>query len=518
MDDAGKGRVQSRRGGGRAARQQLRSAPLSEELRPVRPGLVGGTYKPLDTAAVTAIEDAVYQILDEIGLSQAPESGVEYMRSVGAIYGDDGRMRFPRKVIEETFEKATRNVTLHGRDPKYDLQLSGQRVHFGTAGAAVHIVDVVNNSYRDSQLADLYDAARITEQMDNVHFYQRPMVARDIEDPGEMDLNTIYACVKGTQKHIGTSFTEAHFMPDCISMLHDIAGGEEAWRARPFVSNSNCFVVPPLRFATESCLVMEEAVKAGMPVLLLSAGQAGATAPASIAGAVAQAVAEVIAGLVYVNAMVPGHPAILGTWPFVSDLRTGAMSGGSGEQGLLSAACAQMISHFNLPSGAASGMADAKMPDAQSGYEKGSTAVMAGLAGLNMVYEAAGMHASLMGFCLESLIIDNDMLGQCLRCVRGVEVNEKTLNLDVIRQVCTEGPGHYLGHDQTISLMQSEYIYPVIGDRSSPKEWEELNKPNLVQNATERKNRILNAGNPGFIDAELDAVLRQKYKIHLAAD
>ena len=518
MDDAGKVTVQSRRGGGRAARKQLRSSPLSDELRPVRPGLVGGTYKPLDAASVGAIEDAVYQILEEIGLSQAPESGIEYMRSVGAVYGEDGRVRFPRKVIEETFEKAARNVTLYGRNPKYDLELSGQRVHFGTAGAAVHMVDVANNSYRDSQLADLYDAARITEQMENVHFYQRPMVARDIEDPAEMDLNTIYACIKGTQKHIGTSFTEAPFMPDCISMLHDIAGGEAAWRARPFVSNSNCFVVPPLRFATESCLVMEEAVKAGMPVLLLSAGQAGATAPASIAGAVAQAVAEVLAGLVYVNAMVPGHPAILGTWPFVSDLRTGAMSGGSGEQGLLSAACAQMISHFNLPSGAASGMADAKMPDAQSGYEKGSTAVMAGLAGLNMVYEAAGMHASLMGFCLESLIIDNDMLGQCLRCVRGVEVNEKTLNLDVIKQVCMEGPGHYLGHDQTISLMQSEYIYPVIGDRSSPKEWEELNKPNLVQNATARKERILGAGDQGFIDAELDAMLRGKYKIYLTAD
>ena len=382
----------------------------------------------------------------------------------------------------------------------------------------MHLVDVANNAYRDSELADIYDAARIVEQMDNIHFFQRPMVARDIEDPGEMDLNTIYACVRGTKKHIGTSFNEAEHVPLCMSMLHDIAGGEEAWRAKPFVSNSNCFVVPPLRFATESCQVMEEVVKAGMPVLLLSAGQAGATAPASIAGAIAQAMAEVLAGLVYVNAMVPGHPAILGTWPFVSDLRTGAMSGGSGEQGLLSAACAQMVSHFNLPSGAASGMADAKMPDAQSGYEKGSTAVMAGLAGLNMVYEAAGMHASLMGFCLESLIIDNDMLGQCLRCVRGVEVTEKTLDLDVIKSVCMEGPGHYLGHDQTISLMQSEYIYPAVGDRSSPKEWEELGKPNLVQTATARKERILAQGNPGFIDAAMDQMLRGKYNIYLPQD
>ena len=493
----------------------MRAAPLSEELRPVRAGLAGGQYRPLDDAAVAAIDDAVHQILEEIGLSQAPDTGVAYMTSVGAIAGDDGRVRFPRALVDDMLAKAARNITLHGQDPKHDMLLSGSRVHYGTAGAAVHVVDVENNAYRESYLADIYDAARIVEKMDNIHFFQRPMVARDIEDPAALDLNTVYAAVKGTTKHVGTSFTEAPYVAPAVSMLHDIAGGEDKWRARPFVSNSNCFVVPPLRFATESCQVMEEAVKAGMPVLLLSAGQAGATAPAAIAGAIAQALAEVIAGLIYVNAMKPGHPCIVGTWPFVSDLRTGAMSGGSGEQGLLTAACAQMLGHFGLPSGAASGMADAKMPDAQSGYEKGSTAVMAGLAGLNMVYEAAGMHASLLGFCLESLIIDNDMLGQCLRCVRGVEVTETSLDIQAIKDVCLDGPGHYLGHQQTISLMQSEYVYPEVSDRSSPKEWEEKNKPVLVETAMARKDEILNSYFPEYITAQQDLILRQRHNILL---
>ena len=259
--------------------------------------------------------------------------------------------------------------------------------------------------------------------MDNIHFFQRPMVARDIEDPAALDLNTVYAAVKGTTKHVGTSFTEAlHFAP-ALSMLHDIAGGEDKWRVRPFVSNSNCFVVPPLRFATESCQVMEEAVKAGMP--------------------------------------------------------------------------------------------DSKIPDAQSGYEKGSTLVMAGLSGLNMVYEAAGMHASLLGFCLESLIIDNDMLGQCLRCVRGIEVNDQTIGIQVMKDVCMGGAGHYLGHDQTIGLMQMEYIYHELSDRSSPKEWEELGKPNLVAEAVKRKNQILSEFVPQHIPEELDARIRANYDIRL---
>ena len=505
----------ARRAGGRAARRMERAAPLADELRPVRAGLAGGQYRPLDDAAVKAIDSAVYQILEEIGLSQAPESGVRYMTAAGAIAGDDGRVRFPRALVDDMLAKAARNITLCGQDPKHDLLLSGSRVHYGTAGAAVHVVDVETNDYRESYLADIYDAARIVEKMDNIHFFQRPMVARDITDPAALDLNTIYAAVKGTTKHVGASFTEASFMAPAISMLHDIAGGEDKWRARPFVSNSNCFVVPPLRFATESCQVMEEAVQAGMPVLLLSAGQAGATAPAAIAGAVAQALSEVIAGLIYVNSMVPGHPCIVGTWPFVSDLRTGSMSGGSGEQGLLTACCSQMLQYYGLPGGAAAGMADSKTPDAQSGYEKGSTLVMAGLSGLNMVYEAAGMHASLLGFCLESLIIDNDMLGQCLRCVRGVEVTDESIGIDVMRDVCMGGPGHYLGHDQTISLMQTEYVYPALGDRSSPKEWEELGKPNLIAEAVKAKLDILQNFHPAHIAPELDDHLRAAYDIRL---
>ncbi|MGA1783525.1 MAG: trimethylamine methyltransferase family protein [Candidatus Puniceispirillaceae bacterium] len=505
----------SRRSGGREARRTLRAAPLAEDLRPVRAGLEGGNFKPLDAAAVKAVDATVYQILEEIGLSQAPDTGIKYMTEAGAVLGDDGRLRFPRALVEHTLAICGRHITLHGQNPKHDLLLSGSRVHYGTAGAAVHVVDVAKNEYRESYLADIYDAARIVEQMDNIHFFQRPMVARDIPDPADLDFNTVYAAIKGTTKHVGVSFTEAEYMKPVFEMLHMVAGGEDKWRARPFVSNSNCFVVPPLRFATDSCVVMEEAVRNGMPVLLLSAGQAGATAPASIAGAVAQALAEVVAGLIYVNAMKPGHPCICGTWPFVSDLRTGAMSGGSGEQGLLTSACAQMLQYYDLPGGAAAGMADAKMPDAQSGYEKGSTLVMAGLSGLNMVYEAAGMHASLLGFCLDSLIIDNDMLGQCMRCVRGIEVNETTLGVQVMKDVCMGGPGHYLGHDQTIKLMQTEYIYPVIADRSSPKEWEELGKPNLLDTARKRKEEILESPHPLHIPDALDQDLRARFNVLL---
>ncbi len=505
------------RSGGRAARRAARASALPDHLRPIRPGLEGGTYKPLTQTQVEQIHEAALTALETIGLADAPQSGIDYLVGAGCTLGEDGRIRFPRALVEDTIANANRSVTLRSRDGNTDLNLSGTRVHYGTAGAAVSMVDVHGREYRDSTVQDLHDAARICQQLDNIHFVQRPMVCRDIPDNLEMDLNTIYAACSGTFKHIGTSFTEPSHVAPAVEMLHMIAGGEDKWRERPFVSNSNCFVVPPMKFATESCEVMEECIKAGMPVLLLSAGMAGATAPSTIAGAITQATAECLAGLVYVNAVSAGAPAVFGTWPFGLDLRTGAMSIGSGEQALLTAGCAQMHQFYDLPGGAAAGASDSKLPDMQAGWEQMCSNVMAGLSGVNMVYEAAGMHASLLGFCFESLILGDDLIGQAQRCIRGIEVNEETLALDQIAEVCMGGPGHYLGTDATLSRMQADYVYPTFGDRTSPKEWAELGKPDLIDKATARKEEILSMPSPARFDPLLDAQIRAGFNIHLPA-
>ncbi len=336
----------------------MRAAPLAEDIRPVRAGLSGGRYKALGQSDLERIHESVLTVLETVGFANAIPSCIEALTRAGASHDADGRIRFPRNLVLATIRDAARNFTLCGQDPRHDMLVQGTRVHYGTAGAAVHVVDVEKREYRESLLQDIYDAARLVEGLDNIHFFQRPMVPRDIPDPLEMDFNTLYACVTGTSKHVGTSFTVRENVAPALEMLYAIAGGEEKFRARPFVSNSNCFVVPPMKFAEDACGVLEACVAGGIPILLLSAGQAGATAPAAVAGAVVQAVAEVLAGLVYVNALKPGHPAIFGTWPFVSDLRTGAMSGGSAEQALLTSACAQMAQFYDLPGGSAAGMAD----------------------------------------------------------------------------------------------------------------------------------------------------------------
>ena len=508
-------RIGSRRGGGRAARRAARAAPLPENLRPVRAGVEGGAYTPLGESDVGRIHETALRALEEIGLADAPPSGIEALTSVGAELGDDGRVRIPRKVVEKMLAVAARDVTLHGQDPRNDLRPGGTRVHYGTAGAAVHVYDPALRDHRDPTMQDLYDSARLVDALDNIHFFQRTLTCRDTEDPTELDLNTLYVCISGTTKHVGTSFTSEERARRGLEMLHRVAGSESAWRARPFVSNSNCFVVPPLRFATESCQVMEVLIRGGMPILLLSAGQAGATAPASLAGAVAQAVAECLAGVVSCTSMrsspairrssVPGRSS-----PTFAPARCPAARGSRRSS-------ARPVGKWRGTTTCRAGR-PARCPTprhrtCRPATSAGSPTSWPAFSGLNLVYESVGMHASLLSHCLESLVIDNDVLGVCLRCVRGIEVNDDTLALETMRGVCLSGPGHYLGHEQTLRLMQSEYVYPGVGDRTSPKEWLEAGKPELLARAREATARLLSEHFPRHVPDDVDEQLRAAFPI-----
>ena len=504
-----------KRSGGRAARKASRAAPIPDHLKPAGPGESGGHYKPLSDSDVDAVAANVLRILEEVGFKDATAHCIEVCTGAGAVMGDDGRLRMPGQVVEHALNVAARNITLHGQDPAHDVLLSGSRVHFATAGAAVMIADSRKNLYRESTAQDLYDLARIADCCEHIHIFQRMCVLRDIADNYEMDLNTLYCAISGSSKHIGTSWTAASHLEKSLDLLHTVAGSEENWRARPFVSQSNCFVVPPMKFATDALECLRVAVEGGMPVLLLSAGQAGATTPPCLAGVVSQAWAECLGGLVYLNAIKPGAPAILGAWPFVSDLRTGAMSGGSPEQGLVSAACAQMANHFDLPFGTASGMTDSKMPDLQAGAERAYTLLPAALGGSNIIYEAAGMYASLLGACPESLLLDNDILGAVLRVTRGIQVNEESLGFETLKDVCINGPGHYLGSEQTLQVMQSEYLYPDFADRSTPMDWEDSGKPLALDKAIARRDEILASHYPKHISDETDTEVRKNFPIFL---
>ncbi|MGH7186055.1 MAG: trimethylamine methyltransferase family protein, partial [Pseudomonadota bacterium] len=226
--------LQAGRRGGREARRALRAQPLPENQRPVWPGMAGGRYKPLAEGDVGKIHRAALDVLEQVGFADAIPSGIEVMTAAGAKLNDTGRLTFPRALVEDTLAKAARHFVLHGQDPRHDLEPWGRRVYFGTAGAAVHIVDPISGEYRESTVKDLFDIARIVDTLDHIHFFQRAIVCRDLPDPFEMDFNTCYASVIGTAKHVGTSWVAPDQLEASLQMLHMIAGGEDKWRKRPF--------------------------------------------------------------------------------------------------------------------------------------------------------------------------------------------------------------------------------------------------------------------------------------------
>lgn len=501
-----------RRGGGRAARVASRRNPLSADQRPVRPGLSGGRYAPLSLSAMQQVYDTALELLERVGMGSPVDAFIDAVTKAGGWMDDEGRLHYPRAVVERAITTAAKTWVWHGFDDKHSIEVGGDTVHFGTAGAAVLMHEHETNSFRPSTARDVYDCARLVDHLDHIHFFVRTVVARDIEDPRLLDLTTAYAAVAGTTKPVGTSFFDAAHVYETAEMLDVMAGGDGAFRRRPFVVANNTFVVPPLRFATESAQAMVAQVEVGMPINLLSAGQAGATSPAALAGSLAQTLAECLAALTSVNLIRPGHPCVMGMWPFVSDLRTGAMSGGSGEEGLLNAAAAQIVNWLGLPSGVAAGMADSKVPDNQAGHEKALNVALAGHAGSNLVYESAGMLGSLLACSFEALVIDNDMLGAINRTIRGIEVNEKSLSADLIAEVVA-GPGHFLGSQQTIDMMQTEYLYPTVGDRNTPDNWVDSGSLDAQDRAHIQAQKILADYHPSHIGPDIEALVRSRFPI-----
>ena len=494
-------------------RERRRNAQPAAATPVVRPGMAGGQYRPLTGEQVARIVEAALVVLEEIGVEVMPSPCQDVWRRAGArIETERNRVYVPRQLVAEALEVAAREVRLCGQSPEHDLRLGGTRVYLGTGGAAVKVLDL-DGQVRHSRLRDLFDIGRMVQALDNIHFYLRPVVARDI--PVDLlDTNTYYASLVATRKHVmGNCFTVGS-VREVVRLASLIVGGEDALRQRPVVSWTNCWTVSPLRFAPETVEVLDEIVRQGMPVAISSAPQAGATAPVTLAGTLVQLTAEQLSGLTYVNLLHPGHPALLGYVPSVADLRTGSFSGGSPEFALMNAAAAQIAQHLGLPVYNSSALTDSKVPDVQAGYEKGISSVTAALAGANFIHHSAGFLESLLAVAYEQYVIDDDINGAVMRMVRGIEVTDETLAVDVIREVVL-GEGHFLGHPQTLSRMNDEYYYPHTADRRSRGDWEEAGARDMRDLARQKARELLTTEWPTHIPDEVDARVRAEFDIRL---
>jgi trimethylamine--corrinoid protein Co-methyltransferase len=506
MPDTGK----TRRAGGRAERLEKRAAkPVFD---PCPPGQRGGQYKPLSDSDMHAIYTTALRLLADLGMGEVPPRLFDDLTAAGAQVLPGGRLGFPRALVEDAIAAAAKTFVLHGRDDTRSIEVGGDRVHFGTGGAAVQTLDLDTQLYRPSTLQDLHDFTRLQDTLENVSWFTRCCVATDVPDNFELDVNTAFALICNTTKPTATSFTLAEYVAPIVQMLDIAAGGDGAFSKRPFLKAHISPVISPMRYGADAVDVVYECIAHNIPMSCITAAQSGATAPATLAGFLAQSLAETLASLVMVHAIAPGFPMVFSNWPLVIDLRTGAFAGGGGEIAVLNAASAQVSNWLGLPSGVAASMTDAKAIDAQYGAEKALTALAAGLGGGNLIYESSGMTASLLGASFEAFVLDNEMLSSVYRTLRGIEVSDDTLGYDAIVHSVL-GDGHFLGSAHTFSAMERDYFYPKLADRDAPITWAEKGAPDIWGRARDAARAVLATHHPDYLSQAQIRSIKDRFPI-----
>ena len=479
-------------------------------------GLAGGLYKPLSPDDITTIHEASLTILENTGMTY--ESGLDatldMLESRGVeIDRQKSRIFFKRELVMAQADLAPEQVLLYGRDGKNDLDLTEHRVYLGTGGAAVKILDLETAEARSTTLNDLYQLARLNERLENVHFFVRPCVPTDI--PVDVyDANAIFACLKGTAKHVMTGVTNEDGLHEALDIAAMIAGSMNRLIKKPFFSIIASFAISPLKLCTQSTLIMLEAVRNQIPVALSAAPMAGSTSPVTMAGTLAQLHAELLAGITICQLAHPGAPVLYGGIPGRANLRSLAYLGGAVECGMMNAAIHQLSHHIKVPNYNSSGLSDSKIPDAQASWEKAITTVLAAMGGSNYVHHAAGMLESMLTVAYEQYVIDDEIIGMSCKVLEGIPVDADHLALEAIDQV---GPGgSFIVSPHTMAHMRQEYFSGNgVSDQESREKWIEKGSLDARTRARNIAKRILAAEEKPCIPPEVEKAIRQKYKILL---
>jgi trimethylamine---corrinoid protein Co-methyltransferase len=473
----------------------------------------GGMYRVLSDRQCLQIHQAALDVLERVGVKVNSEPFRSILADAGCKISSDERLTIPPEVVEQALETAPSRVMLYGRGEIPPLDLGGRRVYLGTGGAAITVLDLESGQIRASTLADLCDIAWLTDNLENIHFLLRPVVARDV--PAELlDVNKYYTCLANTGKHVMASAMSSDKARDVIEMAALIAGGRQQLSERPIISFVTSWMISPLKLDVPAAEVLLTAVENGIPVALSSAPIAGSTAPLTLAGVLVQVHAEELSGIVLAQAIRSGAPVLYGPVPAAAELHTMSYLGGAIESGLLNAACVQLADFINVPIYSDAGLTDSKLPDVQAGYEKAANIMLVAMAGGNYIHHSAGMLESMLTVAYEQFVIDNDINGIALRALRGIEINEDTLALDVIRNV---GPGgNYLTQRHTIDhLRGNEYYTPATSDRRSRVAWIKAGQLDARDRAREIARDILSRKRPKLIPPQVDEKIRSRFDILL---
>ena len=477
-------------------------------------GLIGGKYQPLSPDKVGRIHESALRILEEVGVKVEFPEALEVFKKAGAtVDREPSRVRIRSRLVEQSLASAPSSIVLCGRDPKHDLTLEGARVHMGTGGAAVNVIDPDTRETRPGRLEDIAKLARLVEGLENVHFFVRPCTAQDIP-PEHLAVNEFYAGLSNTTKHVmGAGYT-LQGARDVIEMASMIAGSEDDLRRRPFISFITSWMISPLTFNPETTAILMEVVKRGIPVALSAAPMAGATSPVTMAGTLTQLHAEELSGVVFTQLVNPGAPVLYGGIPGMANMHDLSYKAGGVEFGLMNAAISQLSRYIGVPNYCSAGITEARIPSIQAIYEKTFSICQVALAGGNYIHHAAGVLESLKTVDYGQFVIDNEIIGMALKMLRGIEVDEDRIAFDEIAEV---GPGgNFLALEHTLEHMRTEFLEPMLvprEERASAESPQGHAHADILESARRRAKDIIESATAVALPPGVNEQILSKYAI-----
>lgn len=464
-------------------------------------------FEVLSQAEVERIHAASMEILADVGIKVNYKKARDLFREAGADINEETlAVRLPEKLVRWAVDRAPKQFSLFGIDAEFRLDIGPDQVTpvFAGLGTPTRIIDLESGAIRSTLQKDVLEHIILIDACQHIHNSQMDIWPDDIPMT-TIHSEAIWAWAHHSRKPYGMGCYG--YLPtwDMMRMMSIAVGGKEELQKKPRFF-AICSVVSPLQMDQAQAEGLLICAEYGQPVTCAPEAIAGTTAPVTLAGLVAQENAAILAHITLAQIFRPGAPVLYGTVSTTANMRYGTVTLGSPETGLISAASAQMARYYGLPIRSVGGATDSKREDLQAGFERMGTLLPAVLAGVNLITCAGTLDSTM----LEShalLMLDDEICGAALRLARGIEVNDETLALDLIKKVGYSG--NYITARETSKLFRKELFIPSMFSREPYETWEKEGSKLAIDHARERALEILAEHQPREVDPVIEKELNE---------
>jgi trimethylamine---corrinoid protein Co-methyltransferase len=438
------------------------------------------TWKVISDQDVKSIHEATLKILSEIGIIiDHPQVTAAILDYGGKKQGD--RVLIPTDLVEKCISDSGKQVTIKGRN-NHNLKIGDGTLHWHNLGGAKDVFDPRTGEKRPATIQDVRDSTRLLDALENVSTITPFFTPLDV--PGELMSLAMYryALPFTTKPLQGPGVQNAREVKFAAEMAQVIGPLDEMF-------SMSVSPVSPLTFPHDLVDAMVEIAKRGIPFSSLPCPTAGTTAPFSIAGALTSQNAEVLASIVIVQMINPGLPIIYAGRLAMMEPRTGSSVWGGVELGIASSATVQIGHYYGLPVNVYGLSTNSHSFEIQNGIERSMNAILPALAGADELSGIGEMDAGVMGSYAQ-MVIDNDIVSSVHRVLRGFDVNEDSLALDVIKSVMG-GNRTFVAEEHTVKYLRSgEILISNLSERRSFDIWDSTGRNGLLERAQEKVEQV----------------------------